>query len=83
MTAPKRPLVFATIAWLGLIAAATALGGFSSLFTGKVTELPKWNGWSYLVFCAREGAMLGTVLALPLALITFLFAWGGSRRSKR
>jgi hypothetical protein len=80
-TAPKRrwfrlrPTTIAISVWLSLTAAATALGGFASLYTGKASDLPQWNGWSYLLFCAREGAMVGGTLALPIALVVFLFLW--------
>jgi hypothetical protein len=50
-------------------------GASMSLFTGRAEELPKWNGFDYMLFCAREGAMLGTVAALPLAATAFMFAW--------
>ena len=58
--------------WLGLIAASAVFGSVMSLFTGESSELPKWNGWSYLAFCAKEGAMFGAVLTWPIALIVFL-----------
>ena len=39
---------------------------------GKAEELPKWNGWSYLFFCAKEFAMMGAILTLPIAVIIAL-----------
>ena len=75
-----RPLIIAVIVWLVLIAAASILGGYSSLYTGIASELPKWNGWSYLLFCAREFAILGAVLTLPVAVLVFIGAWMASRR---
>jgi hypothetical protein len=80
-TAPKRrwfrvsPITVAAAVWLSLTALATVIGGCGSLYTGKAADIPQWNGWSYLLFCAREGAMLGGVLALPVALAVFVFLW--------
>lgn len=74
-----RHLRIAIFVWLGLIAAAAAFGCFMSLYTGKASELPTWNGWAYLVFCAQEGATFGAILTWPIALFVWLLAWAGSR----
>jgi hypothetical protein len=75
-----RPILIAIVVWMGLIGAAAAFGGFMSLYTGKASELPKWNGWSYLIFCAEQGAMFGAVLTWPIALVVFFVARVGSRQ---
>jgi hypothetical protein len=64
--------VVGVMTWLGLIAAAAAFGSLTSLYTGQSSELPKWNGWSHFVFCAKDGAMFGFVLTWPIAVIVFL-----------
>jgi len=70
-----RPFVIATAVWASLIAAAWAFGGLMSFYTGITSELPKWNGWSYFFFCAKEGAMMCAVLfSLPFAAIVLLIA---------
>ena len=65
-------MFLAVFVWFFLIALASIFGGFMSFFTGKAEELPKWNGWSYLFFSAKAGAMMGAILTLPIALITFV-----------
>ena len=70
-----RSLGLAVLVWCFFIALATAFGGVMSFGTGKAEELPKWNGWFYLCFCAKEGAIFGTILTWPLALIAFVVSW--------
>ena len=67
-----RSAIIGLSVWLGLIAAAAAFGAFTSLYAGDASELPKWNGWGYLTFSAKEGAMFGFVLSWPIALISSL-----------
>jgi len=70
--------VFAILVWCCFIVLASALGGFLSFYTGKAEELPKWNGWSYLIFSAKEGAMFGAILTWPLAIIALVFSFFSS-----
>jgi hypothetical protein len=76
-----RALGIAIVAWIGLLFAGAVVGGFASSFTGYASELLKWNGWSYVMFCAQEGAMFGAVLTWPIALIVFLVGFASSRRT--
>ena len=69
-----RALLIGIIAWLGFIVAGAVFGAFLSLGTGTRSELPKWNGWSYLVFVVKEGAMAGVELTWPIALLVFIVA---------
>lgn len=48
------------------------LGAYLSFYTGKQSELPKWNGWNYLWFSIREFAMISAVISIPFACIVFL-----------
>lgn len=75
-----RCLVIGVLVWLGLTVAAAGFGGLMSLGAEEVSELPKWNGWSYFTFSVKEGAMFGVVLTWPIALIVFLVAMVRSRR---
>jgi len=80
MTAQNRrrivtAVTVSAIVWVCLIIAASGFGGMMSLYTGEAAELPKWNGWAYFFFSAKEGAMLGAVLSLPLVIIVFILAW--------
>jgi len=77
-----RPVVVALLVWCCLIFLASALGALLSFYTGKAAELPKWNGWSYLVFSAKEFAMMGAILSSPFAVIAFVVSLLASRRSK-
>lgn len=74
-----RPFWIASNVWLGLIAIASVLGGLMSLYTGPTSQLPKWNGWDYFLFCANEGAAMGAILTLPVAIIVYLVAWASYR----
>jgi hypothetical protein len=67
-----RAFRFALLVWVCCIAAAAITGGLASFWTGRTEELPKWNGWSYLVFCGKEGAILGAILTWPLALFVLV-----------
>jgi hypothetical protein len=60
------------LVWLCFIVAAAILGGLSSFYTGRAEELPKWNGWAYLIFSVKEGAMFGALVTWPLALVVFV-----------
>jgi hypothetical protein len=71
--APNRRWLVATkvavCVWSGIVVAAGVFGAVMSRFTGDSTELPKWNGLDYLLFSAMEGAMIGAVLATPIAAV--------------
>jgi hypothetical protein len=67
-----RSLGIAVIVGTVLVTAAAFVGGVLSLFTGKATDLPQWNGWPYFFFCAREGAIFGAIVALPIAGVAFI-----------
>jgi hypothetical protein len=64
-----RALLVGFCAWLGLILLGAAFGGLLSFGTGATTELPKWNGWSYFAFSAREGASFAAIVTWPVGLI--------------
>ena len=64
----------AFLVWLALVGVSATFGGLTSLFTGDSKQLPTWNGWSYFLFCAKEGAMFGAILTWPIALIAFVVA---------
>jgi len=70
-----RPLIVAVLVLFGLLAIATMVGAFMSFLTGRADELPQWNGLTYLIFCAKEGAMFGTMCAVPIAVLTFVVVW--------
>jgi hypothetical protein len=76
---PKmRALITAVIVWLTLIALASLFGGVLSLYTGHVSEIPKWNGWSYFFFSVREIGLLGAILTLLIGVIVFFLNWASS-----
>jgi ABC-type Fe3+-siderophore transport system permease subunit len=75
-----RALVTALSLWLILIAIAAMFGGLTSFITGKSADLPQWNGWSYLFFSVKEGALFAILLTWPLPLFLFLVFWFGSNR---
>lgn len=62
------------VTWSSLIVLASILGAVASCYTGKASELPKWNGWQYLLFSAKEFAKFGAVLSGPVAVAAFGFA---------
>jgi hypothetical protein len=64
-----------TLAWLCVLGAGFALGGVASTYTGKASELPKWNGLDYFLFCGKEFAMLAGAISLPFAVMFFIFLW--------
>jgi hypothetical protein len=72
MRALERALSFGIIAWVGLVLAGAVVGRLLSFGTGTASELPKWNGWSYLAFSAREGARAAEVLTWFVALVVFV-----------
>ncbi len=76
-----RSLTIGILVWLALIAAATVYGGLMSLCTGNGAELPKWNGWFYLFFCAQQGAMFAVVLTWPIPIVVSIVAWIVSERN--
>jgi hypothetical protein len=47
----------------------------ASTYTGKASELPKWNGLDYFLFCGKEFAMLAGAISLPFAVMFFIFLW--------
>lgn len=71
--------MMAAAAWCCYIGLAAILGGILSFCTGYTEEIPKWNGWSYLIFSMKEGAMLGIVLTCPAALIVFFISYFSTR----
>ncbi len=77
-----RSVITALLVWCCFIFLASALGAFLSFYTGKAAELPNWNGWSYLMFSAKEGAMFGAILSWPLAIIALILSLLASRRSR-
>lgn len=60
----KRAIIGCLIGALvgGIVGIALSTG------TGPGSELPRWNGWSYALFCARlvaiPGAIVGTLLGM-------------------
>ena len=70
MTGTKlyRFAVVTVLIWGLFITCATVFGATTSFYTGKAEELPKWNGWSYLFFSAREFAVMGVILTWPIAM---------------
>jgi hypothetical protein len=70
-----RALLISAIIWIGCIVAASALGAHLSFYTGERSELPKWNGWDYLLFSVNESAIMGGLLGIPIAILAFCIAW--------
>ena len=68
--------------WCCLVGLAAILGARLSYYTGRAHEIPKWNGWSYLIFSVKEFALIGAILALPFAMITFAISYLVSRPKK-
>jgi hypothetical protein len=68
--------------WFVFILLASAFGGLTSFFTGKAAELPKWNGLHYLLFCAKEGAMMGVIVTWPCGVIAFVVSYFASATTK-
>ena len=54
-----------------------------SFYTGKAEELPKWNGWPYLVFSVKEFAVMGVIVTWPLAVIIAFVILVASNRATR
>lgn len=61
--------------WLGCIGAGAVLGAHLSFYSGERSQLPKWNGWDYLLFSAKESAILCGIFGIPIAVIAFCMAW--------
>ena len=80
-----QPAIVSAAVWCCCIGLAAMFGGILSFFTGKADELPKWNGWSYLAFSLKEGAMFGVILAWPFAMIAFVvsYLWTRSKGDTR
>jgi hypothetical protein len=73
----SKPLIMAATTWFIQVGLAVLLGAIASLYTGRAEELPNWNGWSYMFFSARDFAMVGMVVALPMTLIVLCLTWLG------
>lgn len=67
-----RSLTLAARIYFGLILLAAFGGALSSFFTGKARDLPQWNGWSYLIFCVKEFAFFGAMMAFPIFILTLV-----------
>ncbi len=70
-----RALKIGVIVWLGCIFASGLLGGWLSFFTGRQSEIPKWNGWNYFWFSVREFITMGALIGVPVAMTAFVIAW--------
>ena len=77
-----RSVVISMCVWVFFILLASAFGGLSSFYTGKAGEIPKWNGLSYFLFSAKEGAMMGAILTCPCAAIAFVVSYFASGTTK-
>jgi hypothetical protein len=74
-----RALLISIAVWFDLILVGATWGGLGSFYTGKASELPKWNGWNYFWFAAKEGAIISSILSFPIAVIAFLIIWSATR----
>jgi hypothetical protein len=78
-----RPITLAVAVWLAFILLASLCGALMSFYTGKAADLPKWNGWSYLLFSAEEFAMFAAMLTWPISLVVFAVSVIRANRPKR
>ena len=78
-----RAAIVSSVLWIGLICVGAIVGAYSSFLTGKSTEIPKWNGWSYLWFCMKDFAILTALVTFPIAAFVFLISMFLHRRPRR
>ena len=73
----KDALKISGVIWVLIMVFFAALLGILSFYTGKSSELPKWNGWDYLFFCIGEGLLIGIPIASVVALLVcaVIFLW--------
>lgn len=76
-----RSIVIGAAVWIALLIVGAAFGALASFYTGSASELPRWNGWRYVVFCVKEGVTFTAILTWPIPLVAFLILWARQRRN--
>jgi len=69
----KKRIFTLLVALVVLIMIGAILGALLSFYTGHTSELPKYNGLEYLIFCAKIGALGALIFGfIPSIFITVI-----------
>ncbi len=60
----KHSIIIAVVYLLGAV-----IGAVASLYTGPSSEIPRWNGMGYLLFCVGEFSSILTPFMVVYALV--------------